>query len=78
MNIRALAESDLATTLEDSATGFGWDVILTSPDGLSSTDLKCQSSDISQMFDAETGELVSGRRAAAAFRKEYEEIVNSQ
>lgn len=68
MNIRRLAESDLKFTLEDDVFGFGWDVILTNPAGFSSTDLKAKANDISEMFDPDTGELVSGRVAIAVFR----------
>ena len=68
MNIRQLAESDLGATLEDVDNGFGWAVTLTDPAGLSSVELSCQSGDISQAFDPETGELVSNRTASAVFR----------
>lgn len=68
MNIRMLAEQDLAVTLED-ANAFGWPVTLTDPDGFTgSSNLTAQASDIGQMIDPDTGVPVSGRQAAAVLR----------
>ena len=69
MNIRMLAEADLAITLEDSATGFGWPVKLTDPAGVEYLNLTAQADDISQIVDPDTGTVVSGRKAAATLRQ---------
>lgn len=67
MNLRQLAEQDLAITLEDSVTGFGWPVKLTDPAGVSAN-LTGQSHDISQIVDPETGTAVSGSSTAFVLR----------
>lgn len=69
MNLRQLAEQDLAVTLEDSDTGFGWPVTLTDPSGFTgSSNLTAQSNDISQIVDPDTGTAVSGKQSAAVLR----------
>lgn len=67
MNLRLLAERDLAVTLEDSVHGFGWDVTLTDPLGVSAN-LTGQSHDIGLVIDADTGVPVSGRSCAFVLR----------
>lgn len=67
MNLRLQAERDLGVILEDSATGFGWPVVLTAPDG-SRHELTGFSDDIAQVIDPETGAIVSGRLASVALR----------
>lgn len=67
MNIRELAEHDLAMTLEDSVNGFGWDIIITDPDGKTDT-LQGQAGDIGFQIDPDTGQAVSGRQAHCALR----------
>jgi hypothetical protein len=67
MNIRQLAESDLATTLEDSVGGFGWDITVIDPHYNSAT-ITGQSDDIAQVIDPDTGAIVSGRLATVALR----------
>lgn len=67
MNLRALAEADLAITLEDSVSGFGWPVTLTDPNGVSVA-ATAQSNDISLMVDPSTGQFVTGAQAAATLR----------
>jgi hypothetical protein len=67
VNLRQLAESDLAFTLEDDANGFGWEISITSPAGLTRT-LKGQTGDISKLIDPNTGEAVSGRLTTATLR----------
>lgn len=62
-----MAERDLGAILEDSATGFGWPIILTAPDG-ARYELIGYSDDISQVIDPETGAIVSGRAASVALR----------
>ena len=67
MNLRELAEADLAKTLEDGAIGFGYPIILTSPDKVSKT-LTGYSNDISFSIDPDTGLAVSSRVASVALR----------
>ncbi len=67
MNLRQLAESDLAHTLEDELTGFGWAITITDPSGTSRL-LTGQSDDIAQVIDPDTGIAVSGRMASAVVR----------
>ena len=67
MNLRQQAEADLGFILEDSATGFGWPITVTDPNGTSSP-LTGSSNDISQVVDPETGQVVSGRSASVALR----------
>ena len=67
--IRAIAEADLANTLEDGDFGFGWPIILTAPDGFVSPEpLMGQQGDISQAIDPDTGQLVAGRQAHVGLR----------
>jgi len=66
MSLRELAESDLAITLEDPA-GFGWAITLINPAGTAAS-LRGQSTDISQIIDPDTGQVVSGRLAAVTIR----------
>lgn len=63
MDLHAIAEQDLATTLE----GNGQHVTITDPAG-SSAAVIAISNDISQIIDPDTGVPVSGRNANAAFR----------
>ncbi|BAV81052.1 hypothetical protein [Vibrio phage CKB-S1] len=67
MNLRQLAERDLAITLEDADHGFGWPVTLTDPNGVSAN-LTAQSQDIGLVVDPDTGVAVSGRTATAVLR----------
>jgi len=68
MNLRELAEQDLAFTLEDNVGGFGWPLTIKDPAGNYTTDLYGQSDDIAQIIDPDTGEIVSGRRASVVVR----------
>ena len=68
MNLRELAEADLAFTLEDGAFGFGWPITITTPAEVVSNPLTGYSNDISQVVDPDTGMLVSGRVATVALR----------
>jgi hypothetical protein len=69
MNLRALAEQDLGSIVEDSATGFGWPITLTDPSGFTSSGtLTGLSDDIAQVIDPDTGQAVSGRLASIALR----------
>jgi hypothetical protein len=63
-SLRALAESDLATTLEGD-----WQspVLLASPDGLSK-ELLGQAGDVGATIDPDTGAVISGRTVHAALR----------
>lgn len=67
MGLRAIAEADLGAILEDSATGFGFPITVTSPGGTNET-LTGFSDDISQLIDPDTGQAVSGRLASVALR----------
>ena len=67
MSLRAVAEADLSGILEDSVTGFGYPITLTSPDKVSKS-LKGFSNDIATLIDPETGLAVSGRVASVALR----------
>lgn len=69
MDLRLVAERDLARVLESTNGGFGWPVVLTAPDGYSSAaPLFGLTQDIGKAIDPGTGELVSGRTASAAVR----------
>lgn len=65
MGLRAQAAADAKTILEDSASGFGWPLTLTSPAGESSM-LTGFATDVAESVDPETGVAVSGRRASVA------------
>ena len=67
MNLRALAEADLGTILEDGVYGFGWPITITDPGGTTAP-LTGFSDDISQLIDPDTGQAVSGRLASVALR----------
>ena len=67
MGLREVAEQDLGAILEDSTMGFGWDIQVTDPSGLS-VPLTGFSDDISQIIDPDTGEAVSGRLVSVALR----------
>lgn len=67
MNLRDQAERDLSVTLEDSVMGFGWEMIVTDPDGLFA-EICGQSGDVAFLIDPETGQAVSGRVAHVAIR----------
>lgn len=68
MGLRAIAEADLAITLEDSVMGFGWPISVTDPNGTTVDTLIGQSDDIAAAIDPETGQLVSGRVASVVLR----------
>ncbi len=67
MSLRDVAEADLNVILEDDVTGFGYPIIVTSPDEVSKT-LKGFSNDISFSIDPDTGLAVSSRTASVALR----------
>jgi hypothetical protein len=67
MNLRVLAEQDLAHVLEDMTTGFGWAITLTDPSQLSKS-LTGRSNDIARIVDPETGQVASGRLATVTLR----------
>lgn len=69
MGLREIAEQDLQRIIEDEATGFGWPITLTDPDGFignSAGPLTGFSDDIAQVIDPDTGQAVSGRLASVA------------
>jgi hypothetical protein len=63
MGLRAQAAADAKAILEDSTSGFGWPLTLTSPAGVA-TLLTGFATDVSESVDPETGIIVSGRQAA--------------
>lgn len=67
MGLRATAETDLGIILEDDVTGFGWPITVTDPAGASAA-LVGSSTDIAQVIDPDTGEVVSGRLAEITIR----------
>lgn len=67
MNLRDTAEADLAGILEDSVTGFGYPISVTSPDRVTAS-LTGFSNDISFSIDPDTGLAVSSRTASVALR----------
>lgn len=67
MGLRELAESDLATIVEDRDHGFGYNITLKNPSG-TTLPLIGLSSDIAVMINPETGQAVSGRHAHVAIR----------
>jgi hypothetical protein len=65
MSLRRTAKTDLNTILNDSTTGFGWPITVTSPKGIRKP-LTGFSDDIAQLIDPDTGQAVSGRLISAA------------
>lgn len=65
--LRERAEKDLSFILEDPVHGFGWPITITDPGG-TSKGLTGFSSDISQIIDPDTGQIVSGRLATCTIR----------
>ena len=67
MNLNSIAESDLEFVLEDLSDGFGVEVIVTTPAGLTQT-LTAQSTDIGVLIDPQTGVGIIGRNCEFNFR----------
>lgn len=67
MGLRATAEADLATTLEDAVGGFGIPITITDPDGNVGT-LTGFGNDIAEFIDPDTGQAVTGRMVSAVVR----------
>lgn len=67
MNIRSLAESDLAVTIGDAAAGFGQPVTVTNPSG-DSLQVIAQTGDATMIQTPDTGEPFVARKAHAAIR----------
>lgn len=65
MGLRAQARLDAKAILEDSTSGFGWPVTLTSPVGVAAS-LVGYTTDVGQSIDPDTGQAVAGRRASVA------------
>jgi hypothetical protein len=65
MGLREQAALDAQSILEDTSTGFGWPLTLTSPLGGVAL-LNGLTNDIGQTIDPETGQAVAGRRASVA------------
>lgn len=66
MSLREIAAADLRHIMADRETGFGWAIDLKAPDGTVYADLTGRTNDISQVFDPESGLMVSGRKATIA------------
>jgi hypothetical protein len=64
MSLRVLAALDAAAIVQD-LTGFGWPVIVTSPDGVSAG-LVGLSTDIQHSIDPDTGTAITARRASVS------------
>ena len=67
MNLRLQAEADLGSIMEDTVGGFGWPITVTDPDGTVQP-LVGLSTDIAQVIDPDTGQIVSGRLASVSIR----------
>lgn len=65
MSIRKQATKDLEKILESDKSGFGWDIKLTAPDGVTK-DFIGFSNDVAVVIDPDTGVIVSGRTASIA------------
>lgn len=65
MGLRQTVQCDLTSILNDSVSGFGWSITMTSPDGLVG-DLTGMSTDIGVSVDPDTGQIVSGRTASVS------------
>jgi len=65
MNLRQLAEQDMRAIMGDTTSGFGWPITITDPAGNSGA-FTGFSTDISQVIDPDTGQVVSGRAASVS------------
>lgn len=65
MGLRKTAYRDAQRIQEDAAGGFGWPIVLISPDG-SEYPVTGFSTDIHLQVDPETGQMVSGRTVSAS------------
>lgn len=65
MGLREIAGLDLIGILQDRTTGFGWDLTVTNPAGLSLAVIGF-STDIGMSLDVETGVFIAGRKASVA------------
>lgn len=65
MGLRDQISTDIKNILEDTVMGFGWEITITDPDGVSG-DLQGYSNDIAQAIDPDTGLAISGRTASVA------------
>jgi len=65
MSLRTLAELDNKAILEDTETGFAWDISLTSPNEVTE-DLTGYSNSISQVIDPDTGQVISAKAVSVA------------
>ena len=65
MELMEMVRRDLSVMVADKQTGFGEEATFTSPEGTEIPAIVL-SSDISQVIDPDTGQLVSGRKATVA------------
>ena len=66
MGLRTEAESVLSEILEDEDF-FGWPITIIDPDGITAS-ITGRSTDISQVIDPDTGQVVMGRAASVVLR----------
>jgi hypothetical protein len=69
MNLREIAENDLAITLEDNVNGFGWPVTIKNPGETITYNLNGQVHHIGLSIDPETGMSVSGESSHITIRR---------
>jgi hypothetical protein len=67
MDLRRLAQTHLGVILEDKTKGFGWDITVIDPNGVTAL-LTGFSNDVSDLIDPDTGQAISGRVASVALR----------
>lgn len=63
MSLRAEVVIHAKAIVEDSTSGFGWPITLTSPVGVAA-ELVGLTTDVGQTIDPDTGQAVAGRRAS--------------
>ena len=65
LNLRDIAAADCQKIIENSASGFGWPLIVTDPAG-TTAELTGFSNDVAESIDPETGLAISGRVISVA------------
>jgi hypothetical protein len=69
MNLRVQAEADLAFTLEDDVSGYGWPMTLTDTQAIPVVhNVKGQYHRVGVDIDPQTGLLISGNKSAVTVR----------
>jgi hypothetical protein len=62
VGLRQLAADDAETIMKET-DGFVWPCTITDPSG-SSVSFDCRSNDVHLLFDADTGQVITGRQAS--------------